>query len=60
MWDATTGSSLKKWGSRNRVYAVGDDDNAGYDDYPSDDDQDNDEHDVHDDNPPLYDSLAVL
>ena len=38
LWDTVTGSSLKKWGSRTRVYAVGDDDEDGYDEDQSEED----------------------
>ena len=47
LWDTATGSSLKKWGSRTRVYAVGDNDaNENYFD--------------EDDRPIVYSNLAVL
>ena len=49
LWDATTGSSLKKLGSLTRVYAVGDNDGDGYGEDHNDDD---------DDSPLDYDSLA--
>ena len=51
LWDLVDGSGLRKWGSRNRGYALGDSDINGYDEDDNDDDED-----------PivLYSSLAVL
>ena len=51
LWDTATGSSRKKWGSRQRVYAVDDDDEDGYGDDHNDED---------DGSIVIYGSLTIL